>query len=147
MRTIDALCAYTILALGYSSLVLKINLSFTILAVIPVVVASRISVEAMLAAMVACNIALLPFFLFFAQRSARIDIRRPLAIFPKLAIASSLMFAAVTAVRLGAPENAPQMVAIGCAVIIGAIVFGVAAILLVRPDLQSARELLLKMRT
>ncbi|MEJ0094713.1 MAG: lipopolysaccharide biosynthesis protein [Methylocella sp.] len=147
VRTIDALCAYTILALGYSGLVLKLNISFTILAAIPIVFASRISVEAMVAAMVACNLALLPFFLFFAQRIARINIRQPLDVFPRLAVASSLMFAAVTAVRLGAPENTPQIVTIGSAVVIGAIVFGAAAMALVRPDLKAARELLLKMRT
>ncbi len=147
VRTVDALCAYTILALGYSGLVLRLNISFTVLAAIPVVLASRISVEAMLAAMVACNLALLPFFLLFAQRIARINIRQPLGVFPRLAIASSLMFAAVTAVRLGAPENTPQIVTIGSAVVIGAIVFGAAAIALMRPDLQAARDLLLKMRT
>jgi O-antigen/teichoic acid export membrane protein len=145
-RTIDSLCAFTILALGHSGLVLKLNMAYTLLSLILLTAAAQISLEAVVAALVACNLLLLPVFLFYVQRIAHIDVSRPLAIFPRLAGAVVVMFAIVSAWVLGAPDNVPQAVALAGGIAIGAAVYIAAAVVLVRADLLHARDMLLSLR-
>lgn len=144
-RTIDSLCGFTILALGHSGLILKLNMAYTALGMILLTAAAQISLETAIAALVACNLVLLPVFLFLVQRIAHIDVLKPLAIFPRLAIAAGLMFAAVTAWIVGSPA-APQEIVIAGGIAVGAAVYIAAAIVLVRPDLLNARDVLLRLR-
>jgi O-antigen/teichoic acid export membrane protein len=145
-RTIDGLCGFTILALGHSGLILKLNIAYTVLGVILLPAAAQISLEATMVALVLCNFTLLPIFLFFAHRIAGIDVLKPLAIFPRLATAATLMFASATTSQLSASAHAEPVVIMACAILIGAAVYGVAAIVLVRPDLLSARDMILRLR-
>jgi hypothetical protein len=52
----------------------------------------------------------------------------------------------VTGWRLGLPEHTAPAVAVGSSLFVGAAVYGLMAILLMRPDLFRARETLLRMR-
>ena len=58
----------------------------------------------------------------------------------------ALMFAAVTAWLVGAPAYAPQEILIAGGIAVGAAVYIAAAIVLVRPDLLNARDVLLRLR-
>lgn len=145
-RTIDSLCAFTILALGHSALVLKLNVAYTFLSLVFLTTAAQISLEAVIAALVACNLLLLPVFLFYVQRIAHIDVSKPLAIFPRLAGAAALMVATVCAWMLGAPDSVPKVVTVAGGIAVGAAVYVAAAIMLVRADLLNARDMMLSLR-
>ena len=145
-RTIDSICALTILALGHSGLILKLNISYTVLAVVFLTAAVQIDLKTTMAALLACNVLLLPVFLFLVHRIAHIDVLKPLTIFPRLAVAGLLMFAVVTAWLVAAPASTPQAFLIAGGIIIGAAVYVAAAIVLVRPDLLDARDMLLRLR-
>lgn len=145
-RTIDSICALTILALGHSGLILKLNISYAVLAVVLLTPAVQVDLETTMAALLACNVLLLPIFLFLVHHIAHIDVLKPLTIFPRLAVAGLLMFAAVTAWLVAAPASTPQGLLIAGGIIIGAAVYVAAAIVLVRPDLLDARDMLLRLR-
>jgi O-antigen/teichoic acid export membrane protein len=143
-RTIDSLCAITILALGHAGLILKLNMAYSVIAIVLLAVTAQISLEATMVALVACGLIVLPIFLFYAQRIARIDVLKPLAIFPRLALASVMMFAAVSAWLHIAPEQAAQDTLLISAIILGAVVYCAALFVLVRPDLLNARDLVMR---
>lgn len=145
-RTIDSLCAFTILAMGHSRLILKLNIAYSVVATMLLSVTAQISLEMTMVALVACSLVLLPIFLFYAQRIARIDVLRPLEIFPRLALAALLMFGAVSAWLRSAPEHAAQETLLISAIVIGASVYGTALFVLVRSDLFNARDLFLRLR-
>ncbi|TIP99330.1 MAG: hypothetical protein E5X60_09480 [Mesorhizobium sp.] len=56
------------------------------------------------------------------------------------------MFVAVTAWQVAAPASTPQTFLIAGGIIIGAAVYVAAAIVLVRPDLLDARDIVLRLR-
>ncbi|TIM25147.1 MAG: lipopolysaccharide biosynthesis protein, partial [Mesorhizobium sp.] len=145
-RTIDSICALTILALGHSGLFLGLNISYTVLAVVLLTAAVHIDLETTMAALLASNLLLLPVFLFLVHHVAHIDVLKPLTILPRLLAAALLMFAAVTAWLVAAPASTPQGFLIAGGIIIGAVVYGAAAIVLLRPDLLDARDMLLRLR-
>jgi O-antigen/teichoic acid export membrane protein len=145
-RTIDSLCGSTILALGHSALILKLNMAYTVLAVILLPAAAQIGLEATMIALVVCNIALLPVFLFFAQRIARINVLKPLAVFPRIATAAIIMFAVVSLWQLRASEHLQPMFVLLGGIGIGAVVYVAISFLLLRPDVLSARDTMLKLR-
>ncbi|WP_395665757.1 lipopolysaccharide biosynthesis protein [Methylocella sp.] len=146
LMIIDALCVYTILALGHSKLVFKLKGAFTIVSAGPIVVAAHVSPEALAATVVLCQLAFLPLMMVSARRIAGVDVRRPLDIFPKLALASLLMFVAARAAELNAPAQAPQLAVLAFAILVGAAVYVAGALGLVRGDLALARDLVLKNR-
>lgn len=145
-RTIDSICALTILALGHSGLILKMNMVYTLLSLVLLTAAAQVSLEAVVAALVACNMLLLPAFLFYVQRISDIDVLRPLAIFPRLAGAVIIMFAVVTAWVFGAPHGVSQAIDLAGAIAIGAAVYMTAAVMLVRADLLKVRDMLISLR-
>lgn len=145
-RTVDNLCGSTILALGHSALILKLNIAYTVLAVALLPVAAQIGLEATMIALVICNLALLPVFLFFAQRIARINVLKPLTVFPRIATAAIIMFAVVSLWQLRASEHLqPVFVLIG-GIGIGALVYVAISLVLLRPDILSARDTVLRLR-
>jgi O-antigen/teichoic acid export membrane protein len=146
LRTIDTVCGGTVLALGHSVLILKLNIAYTVIAVILLVMAAQISLEATMAALVASNLALVPVFLYFTQRIANINVMKPLFILPRLATSTALMFVSVTIWRLAAAQHLTDGLVVLWGIIIGAVVYGAAAIGFMRPDLLTARDMLLKMR-
>ena len=145
-RAIDSICAFTILALGHSGLILKLNLAYTILGAILVTAAAQINLNTAVLALVATNLLLLPVFLFFVQRIGQVDVLKPLAIYPRLTFAAVLMFATVAAWLTAAPTNLSPVILIACGIVAGAIVYLGAAVVLVRPDLLNARDLSLRLR-
>lgn len=145
-RTIDGLCGSTLLALGHSGLLLKFSMAYTVLGVLLLPLAARINIEATMVALLVCNLALLPVFLVCVQRIARIDVWKPLAIFPRVAAAAVLMFLAVTAWRSLALGHMAQPVYIVSAIGMGALVYGAVALVLVRPELFRAYDMLVRSR-
>jgi len=146
LRTVDSLCGLTLLALGYSKLVLALNVTYTVLVLIALPAGASINLEAALAAQILCNLVLVPIFLGLAQRLAKLDVLTPLSFFPRLATASGVLYVAVTGWRLGLPAGTPPELVVGSAILVGAAVYSLMAILLMRPDLFRARETLLRMR-
>src|SRR5690606_12960880 len=120
--------------------------AYTMLGVLLLPAGAQFGVEPTIAALVVCNLALLPSFLLCARRVAQIDVINPLAIFPKVAVAAALMFLAVTAWRLIVPEHTPQLIIIGCAIGIGALAYSAIAFLLIRADIARACDMLPTLR-
>ena len=145
-RTVDSLCSFTILALGRSALLLKLNMAYTVLALVLITAGVQISFELAIVALVASNVLLLPVFLVQVQKIAHIDVSRPLVIFPRLAVASILMFAVVSAWLRGAPASAAPGYVLAGGILIGAGVYAAASLVLVRPDLLNARNFVLRLR-
>jgi len=145
VRTIDSICGGTVLAFGHSRLILLFNMAFTALAVVLMTAAAQVSVEAVTVAVVLCNLLLVPPFLYYTRRLVGIDVMKPLAILPRLILATLLMFLSVTAWRHLVGGSA-QLIAIGSSIAVGVLVYGAATIALLRPDLLLARDLLLKAR-
>jgi O-antigen/teichoic acid export membrane protein len=145
-RAIDSICAFTILALGHSGLILKLNIAYTVLGAILLTAAAQININVTISALVATNLLLLPIFLFLVQRIGQVDVLKPLAIYPRLAFAAVLMFAAVAAWLAAAPANLSPIILIAGGIAAGAVVYLGAAIILVRPDLLNARDLSLRLR-
>lgn len=146
LMIIDALCVYTILALGHAALVLKLKAAFSVAALGPIIWAARISPEALAVTVVVCQLAFLPLMMISARRVAGIDVRRPLDIFPKLTLVSLLMFVAARAAQLSAPAHAPQLAVLAFAILVGAAVYVAGAFGLARGDLELASRLVLKTR-
>lgn len=147
VRTIDSICAGTVLALGHSDLIFKLNVVYTFAGAILMVAAAPFGIEAVIAAIVFCNAVLVPVFLYYTRRLAGIDVLRPLSIFPRLAIATGLMMVAVEAWQLGTGDVVDAPLAVVSAIIFGGLVYGLAAVVLIRPDLLAARDMLLRARS
>jgi O-antigen/teichoic acid export membrane protein len=146
VRTVDSICAGAVLALGQSGLILKLNIAYTLLGVVLMTVAAHFGISAMMAAIVVCNLALVPVLLRYTHLLVGIDATKPLEVLPRVAAATALMLAAVTAWRLAAAGAMPDVAMLVLAVVIGAVVYAAAAMVLLRPDLLAARNLLLKAR-
>lgn len=146
VRTVDSLCGVTLLALGYSKLILMLNITYTGLALIALPIGASISLEATLAAQILCNLILVPIFLGLAQRRANLDVLTPLAILPRLAAASGVLYLAATLWRRGFPVEFSPILLVGTSILVGAAAYGIMAVMLMRPDLFRARETLLRMR-
>ena len=147
LRTVDSLCGLTILALGHSGLILKLNMTYTVLATILLLIAAQFSIEATMIALVASNTLLVPIFLHFARRLAQVDVVRPLRLFPSLAAVSVVMFVAVYAWQLYAPAALPEAAVIVCAVLFGAAIYGAGTLLFLRSEVALMRDVLLKLRS
>jgi O-antigen/teichoic acid export membrane protein len=145
LRTVDSLCALTLLGLGYSKLILRFDIIFTGLAVVLLPVAAQISLEAVMGALVICNLVLVPVFLMVAQRTANVDVLRPLRVFPRLGAATALMFGVVAMFDLG--DSISPWAALALQVAVGAAVYCAAVLLWMRADLLLARNVLLKMQS
>lgn len=146
LRTVAAICVSTIVALGYPKLVLKLNVGFLVLSALPVIVASKFSLEAMFITTVACHSLFLFPMLYFAHEIANVRIEKPLTIFPRLAIIAALMFVAVTVMQHHIAGQAPRQIVIAVEVILGAAVYIGAAFILLRPDILAARAMIVRLR-
>ena len=146
LRTVDSLCGLTILALGYSKMILSLNIAYTVLILIALPIGVQISLEAAIAAQVFCNFVLVPIFLALGHSVAGVNVLRPLTLFPRLAIASGIVYAAVTAWRLSVPDGTHAGVVLGVGIVVGAVAYALAAVLLMRTDLLRTRDTLLGMR-
>jgi O-antigen/teichoic acid export membrane protein len=145
VRTIDSICAGAVLALGHSSLILKLNLAYTVIGLVLMTLAAQVSLVATMAAIVFCNLLLVPVFLFYTRRLAGIDVTQPLMLLPRVALATALMFGAVALWRSFAFTASEPMILIS-SIAVGAAVYGLAALVLLRPELNAARDLLARMR-
>jgi O-antigen/teichoic acid export membrane protein len=146
VRTIDSICAGTALALGQSALILKLNIAYTFMGAVLMTITAQISLAATMGAIVFCNLVLVPVFLYYTRKLTGIDVLKPLAVLPRVSIATGLMFVAVTAWRAAVAGAVPEPMVLVGGIVIGAIVYGAVAMALLRPDLLTARELLLKAR-
>ena len=106
---------------------------------------ASVSVEATMAAIVFCNLVLVPPFLMYTKRLSGIDVTKPLATLPRLILATLLMFVSVTAWRHAA-GGAAQPVELAGAIAVGILVYVGTAIVFLRPDLLATRDLLLRIR-
>ncbi|MFA5898203.1 MAG: lipopolysaccharide biosynthesis protein [Hyphomicrobium sp.] len=145
IRCIDSICGGAVLALGQSRIILALNILYTVLLSMMLLVAARMSVEATAVALVIANLIVAMPMLYYAREWAYIDITKPLRILPRLLLATVSMFFAVTAWRhLVSASGEPVIVA--SAIAVGALVYGAAVVLLLRPDLLAARSMILKAR-
>ena len=145
-RVVDNVCAFSILALGHSRILLRLNIVYTALSLALIPASAAQGFEMAIAALVICNVSFVPIFLILVQKNAKIDVLRPLMILPRLALASALMFAGVTAWFQVLPSGLPPLVALAGGVALGACIYLSGILYLVRPDLLIARNLLLRMR-
>jgi O-antigen/teichoic acid export membrane protein len=140
MRSVESLCALTILALGRSGLLLKMHMSYTVLAVILLPAAATLGLETMIGGIVVCNLLLLPPFLVLAGRIAGIGILRPVLVLPRIAVAAAIMFAAVTMWRHYAVNFDSLALLVVGGVGVGVVSYAMVALVLARRDLLSARD-------
>lgn len=143
-RTIDGICANTILALGHSRLILRFDVVYTFLAGGLMLIGAQFGLEATIAALAIGNFMLLPVFLYSAKRVAGINVTRPLAIFPKLAAAAAIMFASVMLWIAEAPAGISPEAVLAGGIVIGAAVYLAIAAVLARRELLDARDLIVQ---
>ncbi len=146
VRTIDGIAANTVLALGHSRLIFCLNVAYTPLSAVLLLAGVRLGIEAAMAAIVICNLLLLPVFLHFVRRLAGVAVMRPLAVYPRLALATVPMAIAVTGWRLAASGAVPPGVSVAVAILIGIVVYTAAAFVVARRELMMARDMLLRFR-
>jgi O-antigen/teichoic acid export membrane protein len=147
VRTVDGIAGGTVLAIGRSDLIFKFNVVYSFMGAATMLAAAQIGLEAVIGAIVFCNAALVPPFLYYTRKLTGINVLRPLAILPRVAIATGLMMIAVNAWRVtGADLMLDPAVIVAGAVVIGGLVYGLVSVVLIRPDLLAARAMLLKAR-
>ncbi len=147
LRTIDGICAFTILALGRSGLLLALNISYTVMAALLLTVTVRAGLYATVTTLVVCNALLLPVLLYFVAHFAHVNVMKPLRFLPRVVLASSIMFGAVYYALANLPPNTPAILQISAGILIGVVTYMIAAVILLRPELLVARDTLLKLRT
>ncbi|MCG8443085.1 MAG: lipopolysaccharide biosynthesis protein [Caulobacterales bacterium] len=146
-RAVDSVSGSVMTGLGHAALVFKLTIVHTVLSTAFVALGAQFSIELAVAALVATNIVMLPLFLVFVQRLAKVQVLEPLKLLPRLIVATGLMFVTVTYWRLLAPENLPAFVTMAAGVAFGAVVYGLAAVVLMRPVMMNARDTILKLRS
>lgn len=146
VRIVDSTSGLSLLALGHSRLLLKMNMLYTVLVVLALPVAARFGLEAAVAGLVLCNLALLPIFIYYAKRVGGIKVRPALATFPRLAICAALMVAAIEAFRGAAPADVSAFLILAGEIALGGATFTAAAALLLPGELRSASAILLRLR-
>jgi O-antigen/teichoic acid export membrane protein len=147
VRTVDSITGGTVLAIGRSDLIFKFNVVYSFMGAATMFAAAQIGLEAVIAAIVFCNAALAPPFLYYTRKLAGIDVLRPLAILPRVAIATGLMMIAVNAWRVaGTDLMLHPVVVVAGAIVLGGLVYCLVSVVLIRPDLLAARAMLLKAR-
>lgn len=145
VRTIDSICAGIALGFGYSRLILYLNIAYTGLLGVLLVVAAQISVEATMLAIVVCNALLVPVLLYFTRRLAGVDVLKPLASFPLIALSTAIMVGAVTGWRELMAGFLPPWALVVSAIAVGVAAYGGAALALLRRDLMDARNVVTRM--
>jgi O-antigen/teichoic acid export membrane protein len=143
-RTVDSVCFGIVIGLGFPGWILKLCLAYTFVGAVLFPAAAHISIEATMAAIVACNVAFVAVWLLLTARLAYIDALKPLAIFPRLMLATALMGAVLIAWQVLAPPGMSGSEVLAVAIVLGAVTYGAAALLLLRADLLVARDMLLK---
>jgi O-antigen/teichoic acid export membrane protein len=147
VRTFDGIAGGTVLAIGRSDLIFKFNVFYTFAGGACIVAAAPYGVEAVIAAIVFCNAALVPPFLYYASKLAGINVLRPLSILPRVVIATGLMMIAVDAWRAaGSDLMLSSTVIVASGIVFGALVYGLVSLILIRSDLLEAKAMLLKAR-
>ena len=142
LRTVDGLCGLTLVALGHSKLVLLLSIVYTVLLLITLPIGASMQLEGALTAQLLCSLLLVPIFLSVSQRVAKLDVLAPLKFFPRLATSSGVLYMAVTGWRLCLPAATPHALAVGSAILIGGAVYGVMGLILMRPELFRAVDML-----
>lgn len=145
-RSLESLPGLSLLALGHSRLLLKLALLYTALCLLLVPAAAHFGLAAALAAVLLCNVAMLPIYFVLAERLARVDVLRALAIVPRLAFCVAIMVAAIELLRRVAPASGSSPLQLALEVGIGGAAFLAATALLLPRDLLSARDVLNRIR-
>jgi len=145
VRSVDSVCAGTILALGQSRLILILNIIYSFMAAAAILFTSQMSIDATMVAIVACNAVLVPPLLYYVHRLAAIDVLKPLQILPRLVLATLAMLIAVETWRHLVGDTGSAVVVLST-IAVGGLTYVAAVILLLRPELISARDLIVKAR-
>ena len=145
IRSVDSVCAGTILAMGQSRPILMLNIIYSVIAAVAILFAARISIEATMVAIVACNAVLVPPLLYYVHRLASIDVLEPLRMLPRLVLSTLAMLIAVATWRDLVGDTGSAVVVLST-IAVGGLTYVAAVILLLRPELISARDLIVKAR-
>ncbi len=146
VRIVDSTCGLSLLAMGHSRLLLKMNMLYTAFVVVSLPVAAQFGLEAAVAGLVLCNVALLPIFFYLAKHVGGIHVGPALATFPRLALCAALMVVAIELFRGFAPDHASALLRLACQIGLGGITFAAAAALLLPGELRSAADALLRLQ-
>lgn len=145
VRTIDSILAGIALGFGHSKLILYLNMAYTVLLGVLLVIAAQVSLEATMLAIVVCNVLLLPVILYFTWRLAGIDVLRPLASFPLIALCTAVMLGAVTGWRELVTGSLPLWALVASSIAVGVVAYASATFVLLRRDLADARSAVARM--
>ncbi|MCB1501161.1 MAG: lipopolysaccharide biosynthesis protein [Bauldia sp.] len=145
-RSLDSLSGLSLLALGHSRLLLKMNVLYTGFVLLVVPPATVLGVNAAVAGVVLCNLALLPIFFVLARRLAGIDVFAAMASFPRLTLSCLLMVAAIEVFRHVAPASASVPLLLTAEIALGVGTFATSALLLLRRELRLAAGALRHLR-
>ena len=122
------------------------NLLYTGFLLLVVPPATLFGVDAAVAGVVLCNLALLPIFFILAKRLAGIDVLPAMASFPRLTLICVLMVGAIELFRHVAPAGAPALLHLAAEIAVGAVAFAASAVLLLPGELRLAVSILLRLR-
>ena len=145
-RIVETLSGLSLLALGHSRLLLKLNVLYTGLCILMVSIGAHFSLEAALIGLVLCNLSLLPIFFYFAKRIGGIDMLAAMTTFPRLAICSTLMVVAIELSRQFAPAGDPTFMQLGIQIGVGGVAFLGAVVVLLPAEIRAAADIALRLR-
>jgi O-antigen/teichoic acid export membrane protein len=137
----------TLLALGHSGLILALRVAYLVLASILVFIGAQFGVSEAVAAIVLVHYLLLAVYFGKVRQLVGIDVLRTLRILPPVLLAAGLMLAAVEATRMLLADALPPVALLAACILAGAVVYGLAALVLLRADLLRARDLLGRLKT
>lgn len=145
-RILDSLTGLSLLAMGHARLLLKMNILYTGFVLLVVPPATLLGVNAAVAGVVLCNLALLPIFFVLAKRLAGIDVLPAMASIPRLALCCAVMVGAIGLVRPVAPADDLTILVLAAEIAAGAAAYAAAAALLLPGELHLAATLLGRLR-
>lgn len=146
VRVVDSTSGLSLLALGHSRLLLKMNMLYSVFVLIALPIAAQFGTVAAVAGIVLCNLALLPFFFRLAWKVGGIDIRPALATFPRLALCAALMVGAIELFRGLAPDTLNPALRLVGEIGIGGVGFTLAVAILLPGELRSLTDVLNRLR-
>jgi O-antigen/teichoic acid export membrane protein len=141
-RSIDGICFATILALGYSFLLLQLNLALAIIAPIAVAIGAQSGTATAVAGLVASHFLMLPVLLVAASRRAKIKMASALAIYTRVLFATAVMALSVIAWRGFAAAWTTAPLVIASSVGVGIASYTAVILLVGRRDVRETRNTL-----
>lgn len=146
VRIVDSISGLSLLAMGHSRLLLKMNILYTGFCILILPAAAQYGLQATVVGVVLCNFALLPIFFILAKRIGGINVLPAMATFPRLTVSAALMVVAIEMFRQFVPVGTSELLHLAAMIGVGGAAFAAATALQLPGELRSAAAILLRVR-